>query len=74
MPACTGTGLAEFVIESAAEVPTWTMAVALLLLGFWSAVALLTETLSVMVVPEVTVTTKVTVLVFPDAIVPEVQL
>jgi hypothetical protein len=64
LPACTGTGLAEFVIDSEAVFATRTVDDALLLPRFGSTVvALATETLSVMLVPDTTFTTKVNVAV-----------
>lgn len=67
MPAITGTGLAEFVTDKAAEPATYTVAEALLLLEFGSLVAELTDAVSVIVEPgvavAVTVTTKVKVAV-----------
>ena len=63
LPASTGTGLAEFVTDKSAESATCTLTVALLLPMFGSPVALLTDAVSVMVVPEATAvftfTTKV---------------
>jgi hypothetical protein len=63
LPACTGTGLAESVMPRFAEAPTCTLAEALLLLGFGSVTADVTESVCVIVVPdatfEFTATTKV---------------
>jgi hypothetical protein len=71
LPACTGTGLAEFVTDKSADPATVTMADALLFAFVGSLVVLATETVSVMVVPGAvftfTVTTKVKVAVAPDA-------
>jgi hypothetical protein len=68
LPASTGTGLAEFVIDSEAVFATGTVADALLLPGFGSTVvALATDTLSVMLVPDTTFTTKVKVAVAENA-------
>jgi hypothetical protein len=67
-PACTGTGLAAFVTERSADVPTCTLADELLLARFGSTGAVsATDTVSVIVVPgatpafTVTMNEKVTV-------------
>jgi len=61
--ACTGTGLAEFVIERSAEFPTTTLADALLFPKVGSPVVAETESVCVIVVPDATLlftfTTKV---------------
>jgi len=54
LPACTGTGLAEFVIDRLAEAPTCTLAEAVLLVQVGSLAAQVTESVSVMVEPEAT--------------------
>src|SRR5271165_6114306 len=66
LPAITGTGLATFVTERSAEPATCTLTVAVLLVEFGSVVgASLTESMSVIVVPDAvptfTFTTKVNV-------------
>jgi hypothetical protein len=62
LPACTGTGFAEFVTDMSAESATMTLVDALLFPPFGSLVADETVSVSVMVVPdatvEVTFTTK----------------
>jgi hypothetical protein len=56
LPACTGTGVPEFVTERSAESATWTVFEAVLLPGLGSVVTLLaTEAVSAMTVPEATV-------------------
>ena len=73
LPACTGTGLAEFVIERSAEPATRDLTVALLLPPFGSLVVEETESVCVIVDPYATVvltfTTKVKFAVVLDAIV-----
>src|SRR5580700_8072653 len=54
LPASTGTGLAELVTDRSAESATCTLTVALLFPMFGSPVGLLTDAVSVMVVPEAT--------------------
>src|ERR1700690_4117676 len=73
LPACTGTGLATFVIERSAESATCTFTVALLFVLVGSPVVEATESVCVMVVPDATfvftVTTKVKFAVVAEAIV-----
>jgi hypothetical protein len=59
-PACTGTGLAEFVTERSAELATCTLEDALLLPVFGSLVDDETDAVSVMLVPDATVVGTVT--------------
>src|ERR1700749_2341000 len=54
LPACTGTGLGVFVMERFAELPTRSLAVALLFALFGSPVVEATEAVSVIVVPTTT--------------------
>src|ERR1700733_955784 len=55
LPACTGTGVPVFVMESAAESATCTIVDALLLPRLGSVTLLATDAVSVMVLPEATV-------------------
>src|SRR5580698_6701989 len=79
LPACTGTGLAVFVTERAAESATVRFTVALLFALLGSPVVEVTESVCVMVVPEATfvftVTTSVKLAVAADVmVVPSVHL
>ena len=60
LPACTGTGLGVFVIERFAELPTTSVAVALLFAMFGSTVVDATESVSVIVVPTATLVLTLT--------------
>src|SRR5580704_1829315 len=78
-PASTGTGLALSVIERSAEVPTCTLAAALLFPLFGSPVVEVTESVCVIVVPDATVEFTVTMkvkfaVVLPAIVVVSVQV
>jgi hypothetical protein len=60
LPACTGTGFGVFVIERFAELPTTSVAVALLFPLFGSLVVDATEAVSVIVVPTATLVLTLT--------------